>query len=296
MKSKLFFAFLLLALSASAASTVQTQHFELADSVRFYEPDDPQSDGYKFSKIVTADWPVTINGKKSQALNDFLIEEVFYASHNPNSFTGSISDVNTLTGCVKNWMSYILHSSAMAGEYIVKDYGTPGVKDITSEQDPMRCMYELTNLKQSHVVGDLVFFVEYNEIYYGGVHPDYMYNYYAFDAALDRPIRLDDIITDRSKLLRMLPKYDKRGKDVKWWDSIKDVDLGNFYIKDGNMVFPFAPYAIGPFSEGEVEVKVPLKALNSKGMLTTYGKNYLKSNTGNKGNKGKKAKKAKKRK
>ena len=160
----------------------------------------------------------------------------------------------------------------------------------------MRCMYELTNFKPSHVVGDLVFFVEYSEVYYGGAHPDFMYTYYAFDAALDRPIRLDDIITDRSKLLRMLPKYDKRDADVKWWESINAVDLGNFYIKDGNMVCPFAPYAIGPFCDGEIEVKVPLKTLNAKGLLTTYGKKFLKSNTGNKGKKGKKGKKAKKRK
>ncbi|MBR5638123.1 MAG: DUF3298 domain-containing protein [Muribaculaceae bacterium] len=290
MKKIFIFALMFVALSVQGATKVETQHFELADSVRFYEPDDPQSDGYKFSEMVKADWPITINGKKSLALNDFLLEEVFYACQNPNCFPGNVNDVNTLTGCVKNWIDYILHSSAMANEYIVKDYGTPGVKDITFEEDPMRCMYELTDLKQSHVVGDLVFFVEYSEIYYGGVHPDYMYNYYAFDAALDRPIRLDDIITDRSKLLRILPKYDKRDKDVKWWDNINAVDLGNFYIKDGNMVCPFAPYAVGPFCDGEIEVKVPLKTLNAKGLLTTYGKKFLKNNTGNKGKKAKKRK------
>lgn len=276
MKSKIVIAFVLLAFGASAATKVQTQHFEVADSVRYYEPDDPQSDGYKFSNIVIADWPTTVNGKKSQALYDFLLEEVFYASQNPNSFPGKINDVNTLIGCVKNWTNYLLRNSVMANEHIVKDYGTPGVKDISSMEDPMRCMYELTDFKLSHVVGDLVFFVEYSEAYYGGAHPDYMYNYYAFDAALDRPVRLDDIITDRSKLLRVLPAFDKRDKDVKWWDSIKAVDLGNFYIKGGNMMFSFAPYAIGPFSEGQIDVKVPLKTLKAKGLLTAYGKKYLK--------------------
>lgn len=277
MKSKFLIAFLLFALSASAAVKVQTQHFELSDSVRFYEPDDPQSDGYKFSEIVKADWPTTINGKKSQALNNFLLEEVFYASQNPNCFPGSVNDVKTLTSCVKTWINYILHGSSMANEYIVKDYGTPGVKDISPEDDPMRCMYELTDLKLSHVVGDLAFFVEYSEAYYGGAHPDYMYNYYAFDAALDRPVRLDDIITDRRKLLRILPRYDKRDKDVKWWQEVKAVDLGNFYIKDGNLVCSFTPYAIGPFCDGQIDVKVPLKTLRAKGLLTAYGKKFLKS-------------------
>ena len=119
MKSKIVIAFVLLAFGASAATKVQTQHFEVADSVRYYEPDDPQSDGYKFSNIVIADWPTTVNGKKSQALYDFLLEEVFYASQNPNSFPGKINDVNTLIGCVKNWTNYLLRNSVMANEHIV---------------------------------------------------------------------------------------------------------------------------------------------------------------------------------
>lgn len=272
MKSKFFLAFMLLALGASAATKVQTQHFEVADSVRFFDPEEAQSEGFKYVKTVSADWPTTINSKKSSALNDFLIEEVFYASHNPNSFPGKINDVKTLTGCVKNWVNYILHESAILQDYTIKDYGTPGLKDIDREENYMSCWYDLTDLKLSHVVGNLVFFVEYNEIYYGGAHPDFMYSYHAFDAALDRPIRLDDIITNRSKVLKLLPKYDKRDKDVKWWDSIKEIDIDNFYVKDGNMVFSFAPYAIGPFCDGQIDVKVPLKTLKAKGLLTTYGK------------------------
>lgn len=275
MKFKLFIAFALIVLGASAATKVQTQHFEVADSVRLFDSAEPQSDGYKFAGYVTAEWPTTINGKKSQALYDFLIEEVFYASHNPQCFPGKINDVNTLSGCVKNWMSFLLRESVMTDEFIKKDYGTPGLQDIDCENDPMRCMYELTEFKPSHEVGDLVFFVEYSEAYYGGVHQDYMYDYYAFDAALDRPVRLDDVVTDRSKLLRILPTYDKRDKDMKWWDDIKAVDLGNFYIKDGNLVCSFAPYAIGPFSEGQVDVKVPLKTLKAKGLLTAYGKKFV---------------------
>ena len=72
--------------------------------------------------------------------------------------------------------------------------------------------------------------------------------------------------------MKLLPKYDKRDKDVKWWDNINEIDIDNFYIKDGNMVFSFAPYAIGPFSDGQIDVKVPLKTLKAKGLLTAYGK------------------------
>lgn len=272
MKKIFVLSFVLIALCAQGAVKVTTQHFEAADSVRFFDPNETESEGFKFVKTVSADWPVTINGNKSKALNDFLIEEVFYASHNPNFPQKSVNDVKSLSDCVKNWVKYILHDNVMLNEYVVKDYGTPGVKDLNSEEYPMNSWYDATEFKLSHVVGNLVFFVEYNEIYYGGAHPDFMYTYYAFDTALNRPIRMDDVITSRTKLLRLLPKYDKRDKESKWWQEIQTVDLGNFYIKDGNMVFSFTPYAIGPFCDGQIDVKVPLKTLRAKGLLTTYGK------------------------
>ena len=50
-------------------------------------------------------------------------------------------------------------------------------------------------------------------------------------------------------------------------DSLKE----NFYVKNGKLVFVFAPYAIGPFCDGEIEVAVPLKTLRAKGLLTAYG-------------------------
>ena len=42
------------------------------------------------------------------------------------------------------------------------------------------------------------------------------------------------------------------------------------------MVFVFAPYAIGPFCDGEIEVPVPIKTLRAKGLLTAYAKKKLK--------------------
>ncbi len=272
MKKIFVIAILLAALDASAATKVQTQHFEIADSVRYFEPQEPNSEGYKFVKTVSADWPTTVNGKKSQALNDFLVEEVFYASHNQNCFPGKINDLSTLKGCVKNWVNYLLHESVMSKDYIVKDFGTPGLKDVNSDEYPMNCWYESINLKLNNVVGDLVFFVEENDAYYGGAHGMYSSTYHAFDAALNRPIRLDDVITNRTKMLRLLPKYDKRDKESKWWNDVKEVDIDNFYVKDGKMVFSFPPYAVGPFCDGQVEVKIPLKTLKAKGLLTAYGK------------------------
>ncbi len=276
MKTKLFLAFLLLAISAQAAPKVKTQHFEVKDSIRMFDKDDLQGLGFKFTKTVTADWPTTVNGKKSKALNDFLVEEVFYASHNTQSFPKTPEDVKSLTSCVKNWVSYILRENTMVQDFVVKEYGTSGVKDLNSNDEPMSCWYETTDFQFSHAVGNLVFFVENGDCYYGGAHNTFSSTFLAFDAVLDKPIRLTDIITNPSKLRRILPRYDKRDKDNKWWQNIDVPDIQNFYIKDGKMVFVFQPYAIGPFCDGIVEVPVPLKTLRAKKLLTTYGKKLLK--------------------
>ena len=276
MKTKLFLAFLLLAITAQAAPKIKTQHFEVKDSIRVFDKDDPQGLGFKFTKSVDANWPVTVNGKKSKALNDFLVEEVFYASHNTQSFPKTPQDVKSLTSCVKNWVNYILRSNTMVSDFVVKEYGTPGVKDLNCNDEPMSCWYETTDFKFSHMVGNLLFFIEEGDCYYGGAHNTFSATYLAFDAALDKPIRLSDIVTSPSKLRRILPSYDKRDKDTKWWQNIDVPDIQNFYIKDGKMVFVFQPYAIGPFCDGIVEVPVPLKTLKAKKLLTTYGKKLIK--------------------
>lgn len=276
MKTKLFLAFLLLAISVQAAPKVKTQHFEVKDSIRMFDKDDLQGLGFKFTKTVTADWPTTVNGKKSKALNDFLVEEVFYASHNTQSFPKTPEDVKSLTSCVKNWVSYILRDNTMVKDFVVKEYGAPGVKDLNCNDEPMSCWYETTDFQFSHAVGNLMFFVENGDCYYGGAHNTFSSTFLAYDAVLDKPIRLTDIITNPSKLRRILPRYDKRDKDNKWWQNIDVPDIQNFYIKDGKMVFVFQPYAIGPFCDGIIEVPVPLKTLRAKKLLTTYGKKLLK--------------------
>ena len=276
MKTRFLILFVLIALVANAAPKIKTQHFEVKDSIRMFDKEDLQGLGFKFTKTVNAEWPVTINGKKSQALNDFLVEEVFYASHNTQSFPKIPTDIKSLTSCVKHWVGYILRSNTMVNDFVVKEYGAPGVKDINSNDEPMSCWYETLDFNYSHAVGNLMFFVENGDSYYGGAHNMFASDYLAFDASLNKPIRVTDIVTSLRKVRRMLPSYDKRDKDVKWWDNIGEQEITNFYIKDGKMVFVFAPYAVGPFCDGIVEVPIPLKTLKAKKLLTPYGKKLLK--------------------
>ena len=276
MKAKFFISVMLFALCASAASkiNVKTQHFEVTDSIRMFEQNEPQDLGYKFTKSVSADWPVTVNGKKCPALNEYLVESVFYASHNPKSFPNIPKDINTLKNCAKQWVHDILWENVMVQEYTLKEMG-PGIQDINSEMEPERCWYETADLELNHTEGNILFFVENGSSYYGGVHGTYGASYYPFDVSLNRPIHLNDIVTSTSKVLRLIPKYDKRSKD-KLYDNVNEVDIENFYIKNGKLVFVFQPYQVGPYSDGIVEVPIPLKTLRSKNLLTKYGKTLLK--------------------
>lgn len=272
MKKILIIAFTLVALCAQGATKVKTQHFEVSDSIRLLEKDDPQALGYKLKTTVVADWPVSINGKPSAALTKFLLDSVFYASKDRDIFTSYPNDVKAVHDMVGKWVSKTLRANKE--EYIIKEPGS--VPDFNCEEEPMSCWYESSEFKLSHVVGDLVFFTDYNDCYYGGAHNMFFTIYHAFDAALDRNINLKDIVTSPAKLLKLLPYYDRRDKDTKWWENITTENIENFYIKNGKLVFVFSPYAIGPFCDGEIEVKVPLKTLRAKKMLTTYGKKFLK--------------------
>lgn len=270
MKKIFVILFVLISVYAYGAVKVKTQHFEVVDSIRFLEKDDPQAQGFKMKMMVSADWPVSVNGKESSALTKLLLDSVFYASNNRDIIPYYPSDVNVLRDFIGDWVYRSLRSNPMAEEYNVREAGS--VPDIDCEAEPMSCWYENSELKLSHVVGNLLFFSEYNDCYYGGAHNMFFTRYYAFDASLGRHITLKDIVTSPNKLLRMLPAYDKRDKDVKWWDYITTNYIENFYLKNGKLVFVFAPYAIGPFCDGEIEVKVPLKTLRAKGLLTAYGK------------------------
>ena len=270
MKKIFIIAFVLVALCAQGATKVKTQHFEVSDSVIFLEKDDPQALGYKMRMAVSADWPVSINGKESSALTKLLLDSVFYASSNRDIIPYYTSNVSVLRDFIGDWVYRSLRSHNMAQEYDVKECGS--APSIDCEENPMNCWYETTELMLSHVVDNLVFFKEYNDCYFGGAHNMFFTGYYAFDAALEKHITLKDIVTSPKKLLRMLPAYDKRDKDVKWWENITTESIENFYVKNGKLVFVFAPYAIGPFCDGEIEVAVPLKTLRAKGLLTAYGK------------------------
>jgi len=251
---------------------VKTERFEVADSIRMFEKSDPNGVGYKYVSSVKAEWPVSINGKYSEALTKFLLDSLFYAKDNRNAFPYYPDDVNVIKDFVGDYIYHSLNNTPMLEDYIKKSPLV--VPDIDAEKNPMSCWYDYSDFKPSHSVKDLMFFVTLYQCYYGGAHDDFMARYLAFDAKLNKPIGITDIVRSQSKVLQMLPSYDHRDPDVKWWDNV--TDISNFYIKNGKLVFVFDPYVIGPFCDGIIEIAVPFSTLKKRGLLTPYGMNYLK--------------------
>lgn len=274
MKKIIIIAFVLVALCAQGATKVKTQHFEIADSVRLFDKDEPDGVGYKLTRTVTANWPVSVNGKKCNSLNKYLLEALFHVEYYSDDFPYFPEDMDTMVGFLRKVEGSKIRENTVDDEFIIKEVGGPGVPEINCMEEPLNCWFEIFDIDYSHSVGDLAFFTAYFEDYHGGAHGMFFTGYLPYDIRLDKPISLTDIVTNPAKLLPMLPAYDKRDEDSKWWQNVEDVDLNNFYIKNGKIVFSFSPYTVGPFCDGQVEVAVPLKKLKSKGLLTTYGKTF----------------------
>lgn len=272
MKTKIIIAFLLLALVSQAAPTIKTQRFVVSDSIRLFEPNDPDGNGYKLVKTVQMDWPVTINGKPATALTRYLLDSLFLASGaNHDIVPYYPTDVNVIKDFVGDCVYRALNNNTMFDEYIKKS--PLAVPDVDGEEFPLSRWIENLEFKFSHSEQDLAFFISCYEDYYGGAHGMYWTDYLPFDTRLNKAIGIKDVVTKPASVLRMLPKYDTRPAGGSWWDNVTDID--NFYIKQGKIVFVFAPYVAGPFADGEVEVAIPLSVLNKRGLLTAYGKKFL---------------------
>ncbi len=51
MKTRIIIALMLVALVAQAAPTIKTQRFVVSDSIRLFEREDPNGNGYKLVKL-----------------------------------------------------------------------------------------------------------------------------------------------------------------------------------------------------------------------------------------------------
>ena len=275
MKTKLLIALLLTALTSQASPTITTSNITGADSIRLFEQDEPDGTGYKLTKTVTLQWPTEVNGKYSSKLAEFLAEEVFSASKNRDIIPYIPADTAILKDFLSDWVYRDINSNSMTAEFVKKSFLS--APDISAEEYPLSCWYEKTNVRFDHCVNNLAFFASEYEDYHGGTHGMFFTRYLPFDVRLDKPIHIGDIVTKPSAVIRMLPKFDNRPEENKHWQNVTTID--NFYIENGNIIFVFAPYEVGPYCDGEVEVSVPLSKLQQRGLLTAYGKLFVKGHS-----------------
>lgn len=104
------------------------------------------------------------------------------------------------------------------------------------------------------------------EIYAGGAHGVYSTRYLAFDMGLGRQIFVKDIAIDSAKLRRLAYADYLRQKGIDPLVQYAEFELGdNFYFDKKGIHFVYAPYVLGSYAEGEIELSVPFAKL--KGVL-----------------------------
>ena len=136
MKTRIIIALMLVALVAQAAPSIKTQRFVISDSIRLFEREDPDGNGYKLVKTVQMDWPVTINGKPASALTRYLLDSLFLASGaNHDIVPYYPTDVNVIKDFVGDCVYRAINNNTMFDEYIKKS--PLAVPDVDGEQFPL---------------------------------------------------------------------------------------------------------------------------------------------------------------
>ena len=120
--------------------------------------------------------------------------------------------------------------------------------------------------------------------YTGGAHGNtyYISSNYAINNSKASLIRLSDLFKPGSNYLKALSTYcinDLLLKGAGWIvngeiESFSEQDLGVFALSPEGIKFAFAPYAVGPYTEGSYFVIVPFRELrgiiNPKGPLSQF--------------------------
>ena len=115
---------------------------------------------------------------------------------------------------------------------------------------------------QSHVRRadtEVLSFVSYVDMFYGGVHPDYFYGGYNFDTKTGKEITLADVISDASALPELLDpvlsaengeKYDLAADSIREILKEKKPEEYSFTIEPEGIRFWFSPYDLSSFAAG----------------------------------------------
>lgn len=108
--------------------------------------------------------------------------------------------------------------------------------------------------------------------YTGGAHPNYLYVTYTFDFVDQSVIALEDLFvrgrdpwaTIAPLVMADLTEQLGDAADPAWIEGGSGADPENyraFALTEDSLIFFFAPYQVGPYAAGGLEVRIPLDAL-----------------------------------
>jgi hypothetical protein len=121
----------------------------------------------------------------------------------------------------------------------------------------------------------MIVFSQFSYVYSGGAHGNYGTSYKVVDIKKKRPLELKNIITPEGerRLSQLLEQHFRLDHSLVPQDSLQEAGLfenkiapnDNFYLTSKGIGFNYAPYEIGPYVMGEIEIFVPFTEL--KGYL-----------------------------
>ena len=119
----------------------------------------------------------------------------------------------------------------------------------------------------------LLTLADYAYAYTGGAHGNYSTEYLSFDLASNRRLRLEDVLNGAGlqKLPVLLEKYFRQSRELRPGEDLTAGGLfenwiepnENFYVTAKGIGFSYAPYEIGPYAAGEINVFIPFTELSA---------------------------------
>ena len=213
--------------------------------------------------VLTAFWPVVLNGKECPILQEALchwltgkegiknvdraIEQVLYTDNDDVPFEEN-------------------------GRYIIVD-------SLTEEIPYSRSLnsIELKKLGNRFAVFHLL-----TSLYYAGAaHGMYVHDYITYDTELDKIVKLEDVLIDpeliRPHIMKSINlKYEYTEKDLFMPEDNMLHVPSKFYFEDGFLHLVYQVYEIASYAQGDIDVPIFYpNDENSPEYLTPYGKEVM---------------------
>src|SRR5688572_27913538 len=119
----------------------------------------------------------------------------------------------------------------------------------------------------------LLTLANWNFSYTGGAHGNYYTSYMNIDLTTNKEILLREVLNSSGiqQLNPLLEKYFRKDKGLKSSEDLTEGGLfenkieanENFYLTTKGIGFSYAPYEIGPYAAGEINVFIPFTELNA---------------------------------